>query len=114
MSKHATERIAFRLTPWYIQRCLQPRRVSPVTPDWPSLKFLHDKPSMVQLKLDKFRSLSSEELIGSLTPGRDGCLKTRANGTVLDGHHRLFVLRERGEDIDRLPRELVLKQNDPD
>jgi hypothetical protein len=45
-------------------------------------------------KLELFRRFSSEEL------------KARLDGTVLDGHHRLSVLVERGEDIDALPREI--------
>jgi hypothetical protein len=38
---------------------------------------------------------------------RPGALKARPDGTVLDGHHRLVVLRERGMSIDTLPREVV-------
>jgi len=45
------------------------------------------------------------KLIDSLRPGQAGALKARADGTVLEGHHRLLVLRERGVDIDALPRE---------
>jgi hypothetical protein len=26
---------------------------------------------------------------------------------MLDGHHRVYVLRTRGEDVDALPREIV-------
>jgi hypothetical protein len=32
-------------------------------------------------------------------------LKTRSDGTILDGHHRIAILPERGEDIHQLPRE---------
>jgi hypothetical protein len=31
----------------------------------------------------------------------------RQDGTVLDGHHRIAVLRERGVAVDTLPREVV-------
>jgi hypothetical protein len=37
------------------------------------------------------------------------CLKVRPDGTILDGHHRVHVLRGRGEDVDALPREVRAK-----
>jgi hypothetical protein len=36
-------------------------------------------------------------------------LKTRPDGTMVDGHHRIKILRERGVDVDYLPREIVPK-----
>jgi hypothetical protein len=50
-------------------------------------------------------------LIFSLAPGQHGSLKVRSDGTVLDGHHRLSILSERGEDIDQLPREIMEKES---
>jgi hypothetical protein len=60
-----------------------------------------------QVKLGEFRKMATDRLIESLRPGQPAALKARADGTVLEGHHRLVVLRERGVDIDTLPRELV-------
>jgi hypothetical protein len=74
-----------------------------------SLKSLHPDTSLIQSKLDAFRQLPSERLKKSLTPGQPHCLKTRSDGTMLDGHHRIYVLRARGEDVDSLPREIVTK-----
>jgi len=51
--------------------------------------------------------LSTVQLIESLEPGRPGALKTRPDGTVLDGHHRIVVLRDRGVSVDTLPREVT-------
>jgi hypothetical protein len=51
--------------------------------------------------------MATDRLIESLRPGQRAALKARADGTVLEGHHRLAVLRERGVDIDTLPREVV-------
>jgi hypothetical protein len=51
--------------------------------------------------------MATDQLIESLRPGLSGALKARPDGTVLEGHHRLAVLRERGVDIDTLPPELV-------
>jgi ParB-like chromosome segregation protein Spo0J len=45
-----------------------------------------------------------------LEPGKPGSLKAREDGTVIDGHHRLQVLRDRGVDIDALPREVIPKK----
>jgi hypothetical protein len=60
------------------------------------------------MKLDEFRRLSTGELIESLALGGPGALKARPDGTVLDGHHRIVVLRERGVNVDTLPREEVV------
>jgi len=71
------------------------------------LRFLHLETTLNRVKLELFRSLSTDELVSSLAPGRPGALKVRPDGTVLDGHHRLRVLIERGADIHRLPREIM-------
>jgi archaellum component FlaG (FlaF/FlaG flagellin family) len=52
------------------------------------------------------------ELKDSLSPGRVGSLKVRPDGTVLDGHHRLQVLVEIGEDVHALPREIIKKSHE--
>jgi hypothetical protein len=74
------------------------------------LKFLHSASTLNQVKLEFFRRLSTGELKASLVPGQPGSLKVRGDGTVLDGHHRASILAERGENIDRLPREIMEKQ----
>jgi hypothetical protein len=70
-----------------------------------SLKSLHAEGSLSQPKLITFRRLSTENLVGSLCPGEPGALKAKPDGTIMDGHHRIYVLRERGVDVDALPRE---------
>src|SRR5271166_4358961 len=88
--------------------CAGGRRVSSVESfQPPKLRFLHSENTMSPVKLEMMRRLSTEVLRSSLVPGRPGALKVRPNGTVLDGHHRLCVLRERGEDINVLPREIM-------
>ena len=77
----------------------------------PELRFLHSPTTLNRVKLDVFRGLSTEQLKASLAPGEAGSLKTRSDGTVLDGHHRLYILAERGESIDQLPREIMEKQS---
>lgn len=75
----------------------------------PTLKPLHSEGTIVESKLELFRKLRSEELINSLTPDQAGCLKTRPDGTMIDGHHRIVVLRERGVNVDSLPRQIIAK-----
>jgi hypothetical protein len=77
----------------------------------PRLRFLHAENLLNAVKLAQFRRLSTEELNSSLLPGQPGSLKVRLEGTVLDGHHRLSILIERGEDIHSLPREIMEKQD---
>lgn len=75
----------------------------------PPLKSLHPDSSLSQVKLAQFSKLSTDELLDSLRPGSPGSLKTRPDGTVIEGHHRLAVLRDRGVDIEALPREIIPK-----
>jgi hypothetical protein len=71
------------------------------------LRSLHAELSLSQPKLASFRKLSTEDLVHSLRPGGSGSLKVKPDGTIMDGHHRVYVLRERGVDVDRLPREYL-------
>ena len=73
----------------------------------PPLRLRHSEAVLSPLKLPRFRRLSTAELVLSLAPGGPGALKARPDGTVLDGHHRIVVLRERGVAADALPREVV-------
>ena len=74
------------------------------------LKFLHAATSLIQSKLDFFNTLTTDDLIRSLQPGLEHSLKARPDGTILDGHHRIAVLRDRGADVDSLPREIITKE----
>ena len=76
----------------------------------PSLKSLHSEDSLIPLKLAQLDQLPTEVLVQSLVPGQRDCLKTRPDGTIIDGHHRIHVLRKRDVNVDTLPREIVLKE----
>jgi len=52
---------------------------------------------------------TTEALQNSLLPDQKDSLKTRPDGTILDGHHRIYILRKRGIDVDALPREIISK-----
>jgi hypothetical protein len=73
----------------------------------PKLQPLHGEHSLINLKLQMFRTLATEVLIESLKPGQPGSLKARPDGTMIDGHHRIKVLRDRGIEVDSLPREII-------
>jgi hypothetical protein len=79
----------------------------------PKLGFLHSEDIMNPAKLEAFRRLATDAIILALHPGQPGSLKVRPDGTVLDVHHRLSVLLERGEDIHQLPREIKEKNHEP-
>jgi hypothetical protein len=79
---------------------------------YPPLKLLHPEGFLSQAKLSVMEKTATEVLIASFVPGHRDCLKTRPDGTILDGHHRIHVLRKRGIDVDTLPREIVTKASD--
>jgi ParB-like chromosome segregation protein Spo0J len=74
------------------------------------LKSLHAESTLSHGKIEIFSRLSDSELIESLKPGQPGALKTRPDGTVIDGHHRLKVLKDRGIVVDDLPRDVIPKE----
>lgn len=76
-------------------------------PDLPPLKPLHS--GLISSKLVVFDRLTSEQILVSLRRGQPGCLKVRPDGTILDGHHRIEVLRNRGIQVDKLEREVIKK-----
>lgn len=74
------------------------------------LKPLHSDGTLSGAKLEQYRKRSTEELIESLKPGNAESLQARPDGTMLNGHHRSKILRERGVHVDLLPREVIEKK----
>ena len=72
----------------------------------PPLKALHPDSSLSQTKLEDFERLSTDAILKTLQPGQPHCLKARVDGTMLDGHHRIYALRMRHVDVDALPRDV--------
>ena len=66
--------------------------------------------SKAQLRL--LEQLTTEQILGTLSIGKASCLKARPDGTILDGHHRIRILKARGVDVDRLPIEVVAKTDE--
>ena len=77
----------------------------------PPLKSLHSDDALSRAKIAQYDKLSTQEIIESLQPGQTGSLKVRPDGTVIDGHHRIEILRDRGIDVDALPREIIPKDD---
>jgi len=80
----------------------------------PPLQPLHHSSLLNRTKLNLYARLTTQELLRSLAPGEPGSLKVRSDGTILDGHHRVEILRTRGVDIDQLPREVITKTDPSD
>jgi len=77
--------------------------------DPPPLKFLHPELTLIASKLAFFERQSTEMILASLSPGQECCLKAQPDGTILEGNHRIYVLRKRGVDIDKLTRAIKTK-----
>jgi ParB-like chromosome segregation protein Spo0J len=80
----------------------------------PPLQPLHADSTLLPLKLAKYGKLTTQELVDSLRPGGIGSLKVRPDGTIVDGHHRIKILRDRGYNVDVLSREIIHKDPPPD
>jgi hypothetical protein len=76
----------------------------------PPLRSLHPDASLSPAKLAEMERRTTDVLKNSLLPNQKDSLKTRPDGTILDGHHRIYILRTRGVDVDALPREIVVKE----
>jgi len=76
----------------------------------PPLRLLHSDHDLSPPKLAYFERQKTDVLIQSLALGQRDSLKARPDGTILDGHHRILVLRKRGVDVDALPREVMAKE----
>jgi hypothetical protein len=79
----------------------------------PPLKDLHSNEVLVASKLIVFSAWTTDALVELLCPPRPDCLKTRSDGTVIDGNHRIHVLRTRAVNVDLLPREIIVKEELP-
>jgi hypothetical protein len=73
---------------------------------YPPLKPLHPDDSLSQAKLAQLDRLSTDALKVSLLPGQEHCLKVSPDGAILDGNHRIYILRKRKVNVDALPREI--------
>ncbi len=80
--------------------------------EYPPLKSLHPASALSKVKLAELGRLETEVLKKTLLPGEKHSLKVRPDGTILDGHHRIEILRTRGVEVDSLPREIISKTSE--
>jgi RHS repeat-associated protein len=89
------------------QGTVQPTPTPPTEANNPSqspLKRLHQ--NLDEGTLQAMRKKSTEQLLEELKPGNPESLKVKPDGTIMNGHHRVRVLQERGVDVNSLPREI--------
>jgi hypothetical protein len=55
--------------------------------------------------LDFWGKKSTSEIIESLKPGQPEALRVTPDGGIMQGNTRIKILRDRGVDVDKLPRE---------
>ena len=77
----------------------------------PPLRPLHPDASLSPAKLTNYDRLATQELIDSLRPGGAESLRVRPDGTILNGHNRVSILRGRSVDVDRLLREVIARED---
>ena len=53
---------------------------------------------------DYWKRRSTDDILDSLLPGAGEPLRVRPDGTVVQGNTRVFILRQRGYEVDSLPR----------
>src|SRR6266542_3471458 len=74
----------------------------------PPLKSLHGpevyESGLAKGSLEYWRKQPTEKIIESLKPGQTEPLITKPDGTIMQGNNRVKVLRERGVDVNSLPR----------
>jgi len=71
-------------------------------PNKPTLRYAH---KLDEKTLNHIRKWSTEKIINSLKPGSNQALTVYEDGVIAQGNHRIQVLRERGINVDQLPRE---------
>lgn len=65
---------------------------------------MHPEGSLDVSTLQYHRRKNTDEIVASLEPDAGEPLLVKFDGTVMDGNTRIHVLRERGYDVDTLPR----------
>jgi RHS repeat-associated protein len=79
------------------------------------LKIIHLVPPLQgSASYQEWNKKSTQEIIESLDPKKDDGLKVYPDGAIANGNSRITVLKERGVDVDRLPRDVINKAPVPD
>ncbi|MFD3538995.1 ricin-type beta-trefoil lectin domain protein [Streptomyces sp. NPDC058662] len=90
---------------YYVLAAATPVLVHNSGPCDPPLKSLHPDSSLDKSSLDFWGKQDTEDILFSLRPGAREALRVKPDGTIANGNTRIKVLRDRGYDVDSLPRE---------
>lgn len=74
----------------------------------PPLKPIHPDSSLRKSSLDYWGKKSNQEIIDSLKPGQREALRVYPDGRIANGNTRIKLLKDRGVDVDSLPREIYI------
>ena len=72
----------------------------------PPLRIVHSVESTWASSYEFWNRRTIAEIIESLVPSARSPLLVKADGTIMQGNTRVFILQERGFDPDSLPRTL--------
>lgn len=70
------------------------------------LRLIHARESLRPSSVEHWTRKESDEIVASLRPDAAAPLLVATDGTVMDGNTRIYILRDRGYDVDTLPRKL--------
>jgi len=69
------------------------------------LRFAHDEGTIrANPSYSYWESQTTADVVATLQPGTKMPLTVKPDGTILDGNTRVWILRQRGYDVDSLPR----------
>jgi hypothetical protein len=71
----------------------------------PPLRSIHAESSLSPTSLSYWRGRTNQQIIDSLRPGQAEALRVYPDGRIANGNTRISILRERGVNVDALPRE---------
>ncbi len=74
--------------------------------DGPPLPLIHLPDSLRPSSLEHWAGKTTDEIVASLAPDAAAPLLVTATGTVMDGNTRVHLLKERGYDVEGMPRKL--------
>ena len=78
----------------------------------PQLQRIHSDATLMsgsnKFSYEYWSKQSAADIVRSLHPGSKEALRVKPDGRIFNGNTRIKVLEERGFDINRLPREIIL------
>ncbi|MFZ2990696.1 RHS repeat-associated core domain-containing protein, partial [Ideonella sp.] len=77
----------------------------------PALQRIHSTETLTtgsaKYGTESINKMSTEEIVKSLRPGSAEPLKVKPDGRIFDGNTRVFILEQRGYDVNNLPRVII-------